>query len=223
MRRDCRLMCSRASNSGDNSRDAEFLVHAVGRCKTTTSTKRNFQPKLKGRSPFRPSSSLSTAAAKDGTGFPRGRWLRWIQCLTTVWTDGLVAFDASVHGFFTNPNSYFRLIKSSPIRRSLRLITRRWGGYILNFGQGPNGSRWSLHCDPDQAAESQYVTHTAWAPSTRSKIGSQERPETGLHVGKKKVKPFERPDSALLLWFPIVHGASFRRSSAIFVLLLRDH
>jgi hypothetical protein len=101
VRRDCRLMCSRASNSGDNSRDAEFLVHAVGRCKTTskgTSTQRNFQPKLKDRSPFRPSSSLSTAGATDGTGFPRGRWLRWIHCQTTVWIDELVAFDASVHG-----------------------------------------------------------------------------------------------------------------------------
>src|ERR1700693_155498 len=71
-----------------------------------------------------------------------------------------------------------------------------------------HSSRWSLHCDPDQAAESQYITNTAWIPPTRSKIGSQEGTETGLHVGEEKVQPFERPNTPPVALRRITHRVS---------------
>src|SRR5205807_5946983 len=71
-------------------------------------------------------------------------------------------------------------------------------------------SRRSLRRDRDQTAESQGVTHTARIPSTRSKIGGQERPETGLHVCEKKVQPFERPQTPMFSLRGIAHRISLR-------------
>jgi hypothetical protein len=68
-------------------------------------------------------------------------------------------------------------------------IYRKQGSFAMHCID--HSSRWSLHCDPDQAAESQHITNTPRIPSTRSKIGSQEGTEPGLHVGEEKVQPFE--------------------------------
>jgi len=83
-----------------------------------------------------------------------------------------------------------------------------------------HSSRWSLHCDPDQAAESQHITNTPRIPSTRSKIGSQEGTEPGLHVGEEKVQPFKRSHTPLFSWCRIAHRVSFLVSwlSAIYSL-----
>src|SRR5467141_836930 len=72
------------------------------------------------------------------------------------------------------------------------------------------GSRRSLHRDRDQTAESQGITHTARIPSTRSQIGGQERPETCLHVGEKKVQPFERLQTPLFSLRDIAHRIFLR-------------
>src|SRR5579863_8462225 len=69
-------------------------------------------------------------------------------------------------------------------------------------------SGWSLHRDPDQPSESQHITHTAGIPSARSKIGSQEWTETGLHVGEKEIQPFERANAPLFSWCRIAHRVS---------------
>jgi hypothetical protein len=66
-------------------------------------------------------------------------------------------------------------------------------------------SRWSLHRDPDQPTESENVADAAGIPSTRSKIGSQEGTEAGLHVGEEEVQPFERPQTPLFSWCRSAH------------------
>src|SRR5580658_2116498 len=66
-------------------------------------------------------------------------------------------------------------------------------------------SGWSLHRDPDQPTERQHVAHTAGIPSARSKVGSQEWTEAGLHVGEKKIQPFERPHTPLSCLYRIAH------------------
>ena len=63
-------------------------------------------------------------------------------------------------------------------------IYRKQGSFAMDCIDHRSG--WSLHRDPDQPTESQHITHTAGIPSTRSKIGSQEWTETGLHVGEKE-------------------------------------
>jgi hypothetical protein len=68
-------------------------------------------------------------------------------------------------------------------------VYRKQGSFAMHCID--HSSRWSLHCDPDQAAERQYITNTAWIPSTRSKIGSQEGTETRLHVCEEEVQPFQ--------------------------------
>jgi hypothetical protein len=54
-----------------------------------------------------------------------------------------------------------------------------------------------LHRNPDQSPEGQNIANLTRIPSTRSKISSQERPETRLHVGQKEIQPFERPQFLL--------------------------
>src|SRR5438128_11516347 len=71
-------------------------------------------------------------------------------------------------------------------------------------------SRRSLHRDRHQAAKSKGITHTAWIPSARSKIGGQERPETCLNVGEKKVQPFQRLQTPLFSLRDIAHRISLR-------------
>jgi hypothetical protein len=82
-------------------------------------------------------------------------------------------------------------------------IYRKQGSFAMDCVDDRSG--WSLHRDPDQPTESQHIAHTAGIPSTRSKIGSQEWTETGLHVGKKEVQPFERSHTPLFSWCLIAH------------------
>jgi hypothetical protein len=79
-----------------------------------------------------------------------------------------IVYEAAV---FTKPNSYFRLIKSSPIRRSLRLITRRRGGCILNFGQAPDGESNDLN-----HSESEFVAQRV----NETEVGLREPNGSGL-------------------------------------------
>jgi hypothetical protein len=64
-------------------------------------------------------------------------------------------------------------------------VYRKQGSFAMHCID--HGSGRSLHCDPDQAAESQYITNTARIPSTRRKIGGQEGTEASLHVSEKEV------------------------------------
>lgn len=85
-------------------------------------------------------------------------------------------------------------------------IDRKQGSFAMHCID--DSSRWSLHCDPDEAAESQHITNTACIPSTRSKVGSQEGTETSLHVGEKEIQPFERPHTPLSSWSCMAHRVS---------------
>lgn len=87
-------------------------------------------------------------------------------------------------------------------------VYRKQGSFAMDCVD--DRSSWSLHRDPNQPTESQHIAHTAGTPSTRSKVGSQEWAQTGLHVGEKEVEPFERSHTPRFSWCRIAHRASSR-------------
>src|SRR5712664_1027541 len=83
-------------------------------------------------------------------------------------------------------------------------------------------SRRSLQRGSDQTSKSESKTHTVRMPSIRSKIGRQEWAKAGLHVGEKKVQPFERAQTPVLSLQGIAHRISFRLAYFISSFLHRD-
>jgi hypothetical protein len=71
---------------------------------------------------------------------------------------------------FMKPNSYSRLIRSPPIQHALLIASRR-KGYILNFGQAPDGESNDLN-----HSESEFVSQTV----NETEVGVRKPNGSGL-------------------------------------------